>query len=95
MAGQIAPLILSWMIWRTLKIPHTMAATGLFYIALLGFLSARYWAGRFSRSLRCHFNLRAEIVRRLTIGFNLSHAQAGRSPTQVVANLFANPQIKR
>jgi len=34
--GQIAPLILSWMIWRTLLIPHTMAATGLFYIALLG-----------------------------------------------------------
>jgi hypothetical protein len=35
-SGQIAPLILSWMIWRTLVIPHTMAATGLFYIALLG-----------------------------------------------------------
>jgi hypothetical protein len=35
-AGQVAPLILSWMIWRTLLIPHTMAATGLFYIALLG-----------------------------------------------------------
>ena len=34
--GQAAPLILSWMIWRTLMIPHTMAATGLFYIALLG-----------------------------------------------------------
>jgi hypothetical protein len=34
--GQIAPLILSRMIWRTLLIPHTMAATGLFYIALLG-----------------------------------------------------------
>jgi len=34
--GQVAPLILSWMIWRTLLIPHTMAATGLFYIALLG-----------------------------------------------------------
>ena len=34
--GQIAPMILSWMIWRTLLIPHTMAATGLFYIALLG-----------------------------------------------------------
>lgn len=34
--GQIAPLILSGMIWRTLQIPHTMAATGLFYIALLG-----------------------------------------------------------
>jgi len=35
-AGQFAPLVLSWMIWRTLLIPHTMAATGLFYIALLG-----------------------------------------------------------
>ena len=34
--GQGAPLILAWMIWRTLLIPHTMAATGLFYIALLG-----------------------------------------------------------
>ena len=34
--GHIAPLILSWMIWRSLLIPHTMAATGLFYIALLG-----------------------------------------------------------
>lgn len=35
LAGQVAPLILAWMIWRTLLIPHTMAATGLFYIALL------------------------------------------------------------
>jgi hypothetical protein len=35
-SGQVAPLILSWMIWRTLLIPNTMAATGLFYIALLG-----------------------------------------------------------
>jgi hypothetical protein len=35
-SGQAAPLVLSWMIWRTLVIPHTMAATGLFYIALLG-----------------------------------------------------------
>lgn len=34
--GYLGPLILSWMIWRTLLIPHTMAATGLFYIALLG-----------------------------------------------------------
>ena len=34
--GQVAPLILSWMIRSTLLIPHTMAATGLFYIALLG-----------------------------------------------------------
>jgi hypothetical protein len=36
LVGQIAPLILSGMIWRTLLIPHTMAATGLFYMALLG-----------------------------------------------------------
>jgi hypothetical protein len=36
LAGQVGPLILAWMIWRTLLIPHTMAATGLFYIALLG-----------------------------------------------------------
>lgn len=36
LAAQVGPLILSYMIWRTLKIPHTMAATGLFYIALLG-----------------------------------------------------------
>jgi hypothetical protein len=35
-SGEAAPLVLSWMIWRTLIIPHTMAATGLFYIALLG-----------------------------------------------------------
>ena len=35
-AGVAGPLILSYMIWRTLQIPHTMAATGLFYIALLG-----------------------------------------------------------
>jgi hypothetical protein len=33
--GQAAPLVLSYMIGRTLQIPHTMAATGLFYIALL------------------------------------------------------------
>ena len=33
---QVGSLVLSGMIWRTLKIPHTMAATGLFYIALLG-----------------------------------------------------------
>jgi hypothetical protein len=34
--GYLGPLALSWMIWRTLLIPQTMAATGLFYIALLG-----------------------------------------------------------
>lgn len=36
LSAHVAPLILSYMIWRTLKIPHTMAATGLFYIAMLG-----------------------------------------------------------
>lgn len=36
LVAQVGALILSFMIWRTLKIPHTMAATGLFYIALLG-----------------------------------------------------------
>lgn len=36
LTAQVGSLILSAMIWRTLKIPHTMAATGLFYIALLG-----------------------------------------------------------
>jgi hypothetical protein len=29
---------LGWMIWRTLQIPQTMAATGLFYIAILAVL---------------------------------------------------------
>lgn len=36
LVAQVAPLGLSFLIWRTLKIPHTMAATGLFYVALLG-----------------------------------------------------------
>jgi hypothetical protein len=36
LVGQVGPLILGYMIWRTLQIPNTMAATGLFYIALLG-----------------------------------------------------------
>lgn len=36
LVAQIGPLVLSYMIWQTLKIPNTMAATGLFYIALLG-----------------------------------------------------------
>lgn len=36
LVAQVGPLVLSYMIWKTLKIPHTMAATGLFYIALLG-----------------------------------------------------------
>ncbi len=36
LTSQLGPLALSYMIWQTLKIPNTMAATGLFYIALLG-----------------------------------------------------------
>jgi len=33
--GPLASLLLAYMIWRTLQIPQTMAATGLFYIAIL------------------------------------------------------------
>jgi hypothetical protein len=33
--GPLASLPLAYMIWRTLQIPQTMAATGLFYIAIL------------------------------------------------------------
>ncbi len=33
--GPIASLVLTWMCWQTLKIPQTMAATGLLYIALM------------------------------------------------------------
>ena len=33
--GPLAALALGWMIHRTLQIPQTMAATGLFYIAIL------------------------------------------------------------
>lgn len=33
---------LAWMIWRTLQIPQTMAATGLFYIAILSVLVGEF-----------------------------------------------------
>ncbi len=33
--GPIPALAIAWMIWRTLQIPQTMAATGLFYVAVL------------------------------------------------------------
>ena len=33
--GPIPALVIAWMIWRTLAIPQTMAATGLFYVAVL------------------------------------------------------------
>ena len=34
----LAAAALAWMIWKTLQIPQTMAATGLFYIAILSVL---------------------------------------------------------
>lgn len=36
--GPVATLILTWMTWQTLKVPQTMAATGLLYIALMSVL---------------------------------------------------------
>jgi len=33
--GPVATMVLAWMCWQTLKIPQTMAATGLLYIALM------------------------------------------------------------
>ncbi len=36
--GPIASLVLAWMCWQTLKIPQTMAATGLLYITVMSVL---------------------------------------------------------
>ena len=36
--GPIASIVLAWMTWQTLKIPQTMAATGLLYIAVMSVL---------------------------------------------------------
>ncbi len=36
--GPVATLILTWMTWQTLKVPQTMAATGLLYIAVMAAL---------------------------------------------------------
>jgi len=36
--GPVASTILAWMTWQTLKIPQTMAATGLLYIAVMSVL---------------------------------------------------------
>jgi hypothetical protein len=44
--GPLASLLLAYMIWRTLQIPQTMAATGLFYIATLAALVGEF-LGRF------------------------------------------------
>ena len=38
----VAAAGLAWMIWKTLQIPQTMAATGLFYIAILSVLVAEF-----------------------------------------------------
>ncbi len=44
--GPLASAGLAWMIWQTLKVPQTMAATGLFYIAILAVLVGEFM-GRF------------------------------------------------
>jgi DMSO reductase anchor subunit len=44
--GPLASAVLAWMIWQTLKVPQTMAATGLFYIAILSVLVGEFM-GRF------------------------------------------------
>jgi hypothetical protein len=33
--GPVPALVIAWLIQRTLQIPQTMAATGLFYVAIL------------------------------------------------------------
>ncbi len=38
----VATAGLAWMIWKTLQIPQTMAATGLFYIAILSVLVGEF-----------------------------------------------------
>jgi hypothetical protein len=44
--GPLAALGIAWMIWRTLAIPQTMAATGLFYVAVLATVVGEF-LGRF------------------------------------------------
>ena len=44
--GPVASLALTWMTWQTLKIPQTMAATGLLYIAVMSVLVGEF-LGRF------------------------------------------------
>lgn len=46
LASPIATACLAWMIWKTLQIPQTMAATGLLYIAILSVLVGEF-LGRF------------------------------------------------
>lgn len=35
LSGIVAPLLLAWMAWRTLKIPNTQSATGILYVAVI------------------------------------------------------------
>ena len=44
--GPLASLPIAYMIWRTLQIPQTMAATGLFYVAILAAVVGEF-LGRF------------------------------------------------
>lgn len=44
--GPLASLPIAYMIWRTLQIPQTMAATGLFYVAILAAIVGEF-LGRF------------------------------------------------
>ncbi len=46
LASPLATGCLAWMIWKTLQIPQTMAATGLLYIAILSVLVGEF-LGRF------------------------------------------------
>jgi hypothetical protein len=35
LAGIVAPLLLSWMAWKTLDVPNTQSATGILYVAVV------------------------------------------------------------
>lgn len=35
LAGLLAPLLLAWMTWQTLKIPNTQSATGILYVVVI------------------------------------------------------------
>jgi hypothetical protein len=59
LVAQVGALILSLMIWRTLKIPHTKAATGLFYIALLGVFVGEILGREILALTTLHFFIRA------------------------------------
>jgi hypothetical protein len=35
-AGIVAPLVVAWMVWQTLRIPNTQSATGILYVGVIG-----------------------------------------------------------